>query len=484
VVVFFVLPTAFLSGDSFLIGTVVLCLLLTILLGFTLMAVSALSWIQIPIMWLLGCVVGPAAELGYRNLQRHHRRNSTTALMFILSVALVVFVASLVVLFSRTTMTMVQYFNGADLRLQSDDPAAGDLKGQLSTIDGVEGVSVVRYLRSRSAQGTAYDVVISDLVGMKHLWLVPFGVDAVLPEVLFTNHVRYAEGDGAALGRVTGYRRGAQTNAASKTLPPLLLSQAAARFLDVRLGEPVQLTFHLGAEKRGERFRVEAICSSVAGFEEFRARVAHAVGSGVMLPMERFMELTRGVPEEARLVRYLLKTGPDVSAQRAAAKELRDRYDLRFRFGVKSVAEQQQGATIAYWATQVFFGLLLAVSATISVFALIASMASAVLERQWEVGMLKALGLRRGQLFRMFLCEALGVTLSAGFAGGVIGFTLAWLFVIQAGALAEVPVVFALPYLTFGATLIVSVLAGVVSAYVPTRRLLERPAAEILRLTA
>ena len=42
VVVFFVLPAAFLSGNSSLIGTVVLCLLLTILLGFTLVAAGAL----------------------------------------------------------------------------------------------------------------------------------------------------------------------------------------------------------------------------------------------------------------------------------------------------------------------------------------------------------------------------------------------------------------------------------------------------------
>jgi putative ABC transport system permease protein len=483
VVVFFVLPSAFLSGDSSLIGTVVLCLLLTILVGFTLLAVSALAWIEFPILRVLGWVVGPAAELGYRNLQRHRRRNSTTALMFILSVALVVFVASPVALFSRMSMTMVQHFNGADLRLESEDPAAGELKSRLAETAGVQAVSVVRFLRSRSAQGRAYDVVISDLVGLRHLWLVPFGVDPNLSEVIFANHIRYAEGGPDGLARVTGYPGGAPASQESDPLPPVLLSQAAARFLDVRAGDPVQLAFHLGAERRTGRFRVAAVCSTVAGFAEFRARVAHAVGSGVLLPMTSFLELTRGVPADAQLVRYLVKTAPDAAAQVAAAREIRDRYDLRFRFGVKSVVEQQQGATVAYWTTQVFFGLLLAVAVTISVFALIASMATAVLERRWEVGMLKALGLRRGQLFRVFMCEALGVSLSAGLAGGVIGFTLAWLFVLQAGALAEVPVVFALPMVTFGATLVVSVLAGLVAAYMPTRQLLRRSAGEILRMT-
>ena len=95
--------------------------------------------------------------------------------------------------------------------------------------------------------------------------------------------------------------------------------------------------------------------------------------------------------------------------------------------------------------------------------------------------MLRALGLRRSQLFRMFLGEALGLTLSAGVAGGAIGFVLAWLFVLEAGRLAEVPVVFTMPYVTFLATLAISVVAGAVAAYLPTRTLLRKSPADILR---
>jgi ABC-type antimicrobial peptide transport system permease subunit len=95
--------------------------------------------------------------------------------------------------------------------------------------------------------------------------------------------------------------------------------------------------------------------------------------------------------------------------------------------------------------------------------------------------MLRALGLRRSQLFRMFLGEAVGLTLSAGVAGGAIGFTLAWLFGLEAGSLAVIPVVVTMPSLTFLATFAISVVAGSVAAYLPTRGLLRKTAAEILR---
>jgi len=481
VIVFFVLPTAFLSGNSSLIGTVVLCLLLTILLGFTLVAAGALPLLEGVIMRLLGGMIGPSAELARRNLERHRRRNTTTALMFILSVSLVIFVASLVVLFSRMSMTMVEHFNGADIRLQSDDPSALGLKTELAEVKGVERVSEVRVLRSRSERGTAYDVVLSDLVGMKHLWLVPFGVDSDLPRVLFTNHIRYAEGGPEALVRLANYQPAAAETGSTNETPPVILSQAAARFLDASAGDVVQLAFHLGPNRRTGRFRVAAICETLAGFDNFRSRVANAIGSGMLMPMSSFRNLTDNAPEEAKMVRYFLKVNGDDDAQKAAATEIRDRFDLRFRFGVRSAAEQKREAQVVYWTTQVFFGLLLAVAVVISVFALIASMATAVIERRWEMGMLRALGLRRSQLFRMFLGEALGLTLSAGVAGGAIGFALAWLFVLEAGSLAEIPVVFTMPYVTFFATFVISVVAGAVAAHLPTRRLLRKPAAEILR---
>jgi energy-coupling factor transporter ATP-binding protein EcfA2 len=93
----------------------------------------------------------------------------------------------------------------------------------------------------------------------------------------------------------------------------------------------------------------------------------------------------------------------------------------------------------------------------------------------------KALGMRRGQLYRMFAAEAVTLTLSSGVVGGAMGFLLAYLFVAQAAVLMEVPVAFTMPWLTFAATLGICVLGGLFASWLPTRRVLSRPVAEILR---
>ncbi len=484
VVVFFILPGAFLSGNPSLIGTVVLCLLLTILLGFTLVSVGALPLVERVTLAFTGWVYGASAELAARNLSRHRRRNTATALMFSLSVSFVIFIASLISLFSGATMALVEQTNGADLRLQSGGPPNPEMMDELRGIDGVASVSEVRQLRPRSNRGVAYDVVLGDVVGMKQLWVTAAGIDTDFAGTLFTNGVQFAEGGldaFAALAADTGFAAtGAETNAA---FPPVILSQAAARFLDLEADDPVQLTFQLGAQRRVHRFRVEAVCGALPGFRNFRARVAAAVGSGVLLSRPAFDAMTEGAPDEAFHSTFLARVG-DADKQRAVAHRLREEFGVRYQFGVESVAEQKSKARALYWVTQVFFGLLMVVAVIIAVFSLIAAMATSVIERRWEIGVLKSLGLRRGHLLRIFLCESVTLTLSSGVSGGLMGFGLAWLFMLQAAVLIEMPVVFTVPWFTFAATLFVSIVAGVFAARLPTRRILRRAPAEILRQTA
>lgn len=485
VVVFFVLPSAFLSGNPSLIGTVVLSLLLAILLGFTLVITAVLPVIERALLGIGGWYLGPIAELAGRNLERHRRRHTTTSLLFTLSVALVIFLASLAALFSRTSLALVEKSHGADLRLQASGRAdATPLRAEIAKTTGVGTLSEVQFLRSRSQTGIAYDVVISDLVGLKHLWIVPFGADASLSQALYTDRIVATSGSEAALSDLHAriVDPSARQTVPGQT-PAVILSQAAAAYLDVSPGDQVALAFHLGAERAEARFRVAAVFGSLPGFDAFRSRVASATGSGVLLSLDNFRVMTRAAPPEAfQSLFFIRAAGASPTAQKSLARDLRAGLDARHRLGVKSTAEQKEQIQALYWVTQIFFGLMLGVAVIIAVFALIASMSATVLERRWEIGVLKALGLRRDQLFRIFLAEAVVLTLSAGIAGGVIGFSLAWLFLLQASVLLEMELVFALPYLTFLGTFAVSLFAGALAAHLPTRHLLRKTAAEILRL--
>jgi len=469
--VFFLLPNAVLSGDPSLIGGVALGLLVVILIGFTMIAVAAGPPVERMVLFMLSGLFGPAAELAGRNLGRHRRRNVTTSMMFALSVSFVLFLSSLVALFSRTSLSFIERKVGSDLRISMHDPKEGDLLGEIRGIEGVDQVSGAVHLRSRSAEGIAYDVVASDLVGMKHLWVVPFGVDANLPATLDPSRVQWDEGSAESLGEVAADKGEGQT-------VPAILSLSMARHLDLNKGSVMNLSFRLGSEKGDLRARVVGVTSCLPGFANFRAREGNAQGSGLLLSRSTFDRMTRSAPREAFEGFALAKVSGDA---RQAASRVRDRLGLQHRLGVECAEEEKREAEILYWVTQVLFAMLLGVAVTIALFGLVASMATAVIERRWEVGVLKAIGLRRGHLFRMFAAEAVTLTVSSGLLGGGMGFLLAWLFVVQAALLMEIPVAFTLPWLTFAATFVVCAAAGLAASWLPTRSMLRRPVAEILR---
>jgi putative ABC transport system permease protein len=251
-----------------------------------------------------------------------------------------------------------------------------------------------------------------------------------------------------------------------------------ARHLDLKKGSVMNLSFRLGSEKGDLRARVVGVTSSLPGFANFRAREGNAQGSGLLLSRATFDRMTRSAPREAFEGFALAKVSGDA---RQAATRVRDRLGLQHRLGVECAEEEKREAEILYWVTQVLFAMLLGVAVTIALFGLVASMATAVIERRWEIGVLKAVGLRRGHLLRMFAAEAVTLTVSSGLLGGAMGFLLAWLFVVQAALLMEIPVAFTLPWLTFTATFVVCGAAGLIASWLPTRRLLKRPVAEILR---
>ena len=478
--VFFILPTAFMSGDPSMIGAVVLGLLVVMLIGFTMVAVGAQPLVERGVLAVCGWMFGAAAEFAGRNLVRHRRRNAATSLMFALSVSFVLFLASLVALFSRQSMEFIERRIGSDLRITMGNTRDRGLDEALEALSGVKSSARAVHLRGRTEEGVAFDVIASDIVGMKHLWVVPYGVDPSLEEAMYAGQTQWEEGDASALRKLAEDPGLPESLAAGarEPVPPAVLSLAMARALDVHRGDLVQLQFHLAGARRSVRVRVEGVSGSLPGFHNFRSRAAAAMGSGLLLSARTFEHVTSEAPPEAFEGFCLVKAdGRPVDL----AKDVRDKLGLRYRLGVECAAEEKTEAAVLYWVTQVLFAMLLGVAVTIAVFGLVASMATAVIERRWEVGVLKAIGLRRGHLYRMFAAEAVTLTVSSGAVGGAMGFLLAYLFVAQAGVMMETPVVFTLPWITFAATFAVCGLAGLVASWLPTRRMIKKPVAEILR---
>jgi putative ABC transport system permease protein len=112
--------------------------------------------------------------------------------------------------------------------------------------------------------------------------------------------------------------------------------------------------------------------------------------------------------------------------------------------------------------------VLLALAVIIALFGIVNTLALSVIERTKEIGLLRAVGLRRGQMWLVIVLEAVVIALFGASLGVGVGSFLGWALV---GALKSQGITtFAYPAATIVAVLISGGVLGVVAAVIPALR--------------
>jgi putative ABC transport system permease protein len=114
----------------------------------------------------------------------------------------------------------------------------------------------------------------------------------------------------------------------------------------------------------------------------------------------------------------------------------------------------------------VLYGLL-GLSVLISLFGVVNTLVLSVFERTRELGMLRAIGMTRGQVRRMVRHESIVTALIGAALGILVGIFLA---VLTTQALSDEGVVLAIPWTTLAIFVVGTIVAGMLAAILPARR--------------
>jgi putative ABC transport system permease protein len=125
---------------------------------------------------------------------------------------------------------------------------------------------------------------------------------------------------------------------------------------------------------------------------------------------------------------------------------------------------------------------LTTISFTTAVFGVFAVIYVNVYARRIEIGMLKAIGMKRGELTWMLNLESITMTLGAALAGIVAGATMSYIIFYGERALSQRPRAFAVDTTVVPFIVIMVVLASVLGATLSARRIVKKRAVEILRM--
>ncbi|SDQ78097.1 ABC transporter permease [Quadrisphaera sp. DSM 44207] len=357
----------------------------------------------------------PVGRLARENALRNPRRTATTAGALMVGLALVTGVTVLTASTRSSTAAIVEESVRADLVLNAGftgfPPAASDA---VRGVDGVASVAELAFVPSDLGSGFTVAADASDLAQNVVVDVEEGSLDALDDgDVLVSSS--YAEEEGLAVGD--------------------------------------ELTATVGT-LTGQQLRVGGVFAD-----------NQAVGSSVVLPASL---VEQAVPEPQRLDLFgyvTLEDGADAAAVREAVT------DAVAPYVVLSVQDREEYVSAQADQTQqllITIYVLLALSVVIAVLGIINTLALSVVERTREIGLLRAVGMRRRQLAATITVESVLTALFGAVLGTVLGLVLG--VALQRALVEQGLTELSVPGASLAGVFVVAAVIGVVAAVLPAVR--------------
>jgi putative ABC transport system permease protein len=391
-----------------------------VLLLFVAVAMIA-SRVVRPLAFLLGApgarFGGTAGRLARQNAARNPARTASTAAAVMIGLALITFFAVIGEGFRSSFTSSVNDLFVADYAVTAGNtPLTNKAAAAVRKVPGVEAVTEIR---GAQAKRDGKSIKVS-------------GVDANAAKVVPLKWTSGSDSVPAQLGRDGAF-----------------VNDLFANDHSLKVGSPLVVTTPAGMTLR---LRVEGIFDQPKGGTPFEdvAISKTTFDRGFADHNNQFTLLNiRGGPTAENSVRleHALRLFP------TAKVETRDEFRNSRLKGLNRLLH------ILY--------ALLGLSVLVSMFGVINTIVLSVFERTREIGMLRAVGMSRRHVRRMVRHESIVTALIGATLGMAVGIFLAGL---TSAALSNYGLVFALPYKSLAAFVLVAILAGTLAAILPARR--------------
>jgi putative ABC transport system permease protein len=378
-------------------------------------------FISRPIVSLLGRLFAWSlpGQLGRRNSARNPRRTAVTAGALMVSIALVTGVSTILASATTSISESVDKTLQADLVISGQqtgptaptfDPAVVD---KAAALPGVQRVAAMYYSMGTANGDLTYLGAVHDMDAARHV----LGLQATSGSV---------ESLGAG---------------------QLIVDDEAAKKSGLTVGAKVEIQLPRG----------DAAPYTVSGIYQ-----KNDATSGILLPVDAVQNFT--VPSPAMGMIQLVEGADAGAVQAGVDRLLADSPEVTV--ADRSAFVEQQ--TAAFDQILVFIQILLALAIVIAVLGIVNTLALSVIERTRELGLLRAIGLRRSQTMRMITVESVVISLFGTLLGIVVGLGLG-AAVVQA-LKDEGFTTFTLPWGQMAVYLVAAAVIGVVAAILPAIR--------------
>ncbi|GAB3234202.1 FtsX-like permease family protein [Glycomyces halotolerans] len=380
------------------------------------------AWLSRPLVGLLGGLWSWnfAGKLGRRNAARNPRRTAITAAALMIGVTLVTATATLL------TSVKTSFENYFDDTIEAELFVTGPAT---STIPATFEPASVDRIRAVDGVETAVDVYydVSQIDGTEQYVNATTDFDGIID--LFGGEL--AEGSISDLAD-----------------DEIAVNASGAEDLGVGLGDTVEATFSRGGE--AHELTVAAVLADNENTDGWYVSTAHTEEFFTTKPTMALVDVADDADIAAVTadLEGVLADEPEVSVQNH--DEYLAQVTVLFDFAIIAIQ------------------LLLGLAMVVAVIGVINTLVLSVLERTRELGMLRAIGMTRGQTTRMVTVESVTIALFGALLGIGVGIGLAW--VLQQALSEEGIDVFAVPTGLMIGYVCAAVVVGLLAAIAPAVR--------------
>ncbi len=419
------------------------------------------------------------------NLMRAKQRNTVIALMIVFSATLPTFLGTMTTLTQRNYDVEARFRNGAPVTAQvsrwgwylSQNDEDSLLPSFLDEFCAVPGIAQAVGLTAE------YHAEATNKVALRDVAVQVQGLTGSLDGIVYDDLTEY-------------YATGPQSFDRILAEPDtIILGAGYAEYMDLSVGDVVRVP---GTGKdHVVDMRVVGLIERMPGFEGFsrNERYVRWGRSPGFVSLDTYIRLTHDpsvedvctcgfcspAEREQPVIAHILATTTEGVDDAEVVADLRELFADREDVWVQSTAESIRTTEQSMRTMRVLMLIMTVLSFITSIFGVFAVVYVAVYVRRLEIGMLKAIGMRRRALVGAFALESVMMTVSASLAGVTAGTVLGYVFYTTDNMMRNMPTQLAFDWLTTGAILIMVILASLISAILAARGVVRGKVTEILR---
>lgn len=492
--IYYVMPLSLLSFNLALLLNLFVLLLVGMLLGMVLLSLNVSYMLERAVLLVFFFWDADAVtEVAVKNMGAHRPRNRKTAVLYSLSLAFIVFISTAYNTQIDSFVTQVEQEFASDLRLtavERDADTPFTLNGAASYIDYAlnrhPAVKSFTYATHSLEQASRWITNVRfGPVGYFELDTV--GLYGVPPLYFAATDRRYFK---LATASDADALYGNQLYTVDGDRSVLI----GSRFIEdhgIAVGEPESFQMVVNSTERLARLKVLDFASIVPGFKLSPFRVGD---QDALVSLPTYMRLLRtALPDSLefqslediplrRLHVYLranvteleldeLRSIMQVAAARAGG-------GVRFEEASDKLKPVATVDTIMAY----FFNITTVVAMAVAFFSLISSMYANVREQTKEIGVLRAMGMTKPRLYRVYMYEAFTLVFSSSIMGMIIGSFVSYTMVIQQSLFTQRPLEFHFDGFLLLGVFLSSILGAIVASLGPVRNVLGRSVVSVMRI--